>query len=296
MSDATAKKHPFADARWIDSHCHLQAPEFAADRDAVWSAARAAGVTNALVPAVTLADCARVDACCARCAGLFPAYGIHPLFVAAVKETQLARLAKRLARVRPQALGEIGLDGWVKDADFPRQCAFFAAQLKLARDFDLPVILHVRKAIDAVLRHLRRFRVQGGIAHAFNGSRRQADEFLRLGFKLGFGGSLTYSGSTRIRALAQTLPDEAIVLETDAPDIPPSWRARCRNSPAELPAIGHVLAELRAAPISHIAALTRRNTLAALGYPEPEEEPTDRETARFQPPSIRIPAPARSIE
>jgi TatD DNase family protein len=256
------------DICWIDSHCHLQAPEFAADRDAVWSAARAAGVTNALAPAVNLADCARVDACCARYGGIFPAYGIHPLFAATAEEAQLARLAKRLARARPWALGEIGLDGWVTDGDFPRQCVFFAAQLELARDFDLPVILHVRRAVDAVLQYLRRFRVKGGIAHAFNGSRQQADEFLRLGFKLGFGGSLTYPGSTRIRALAQALPDEAIVLETDAPDMPPFWRARCRNSPAELPAIGGVLAGLRATSLARVAALTRQNTLAAFGHPE----------------------------
>jgi TatD DNase family protein len=265
------------DAGWIDSHCHLQAPEFAADRDAVWAASRAAGVTGALLPAVSLADCAAVDACCARYAGLFPAYGIHPLFVDAADAAHLPQLARMLARTCPLALGEIGLDGWVRHADFSRQCFFFTAQLALARDFDLPVILHVRKAIDMVLKYLRRFRVKGGIAHAFNGSRQQADEFLRLGFKLGFGGSLTYSGSTRIRALAQSLPDEALALETDAPDIPPQWRAHSRNSPAELPAIGHILAELRATSPAHIAALTRQNTLTVMGVGgrESGEQKTD---------------------
>ncbi|MDR0735265.1 MAG: TatD family hydrolase [Zoogloeaceae bacterium] len=269
------------DVRWIDSHCHLQAPEFAADRDAVWSAARMAGVTGAILPAVNLADCAAVNACCARHAGTFPAYGIHPLFVDTAQEAHLARLAEMLERARPLALGEIGLDGWVARADSARQEFFFTAQLALARDFDLPVILHVRKAIDAVLKQLRRFRVKGGIAHAFNGSRQQADEFLRLGFRLGFGGSLTYPGSTRIRALAQTLPDEALVLETDAPDIPPRWLLHRRNHPAELPAIGRVLAELRAAPVSRIAALTCQNTLEAVGG--------RRRTARAPAPSERHP-------
>ncbi|MDR2625076.1 MAG: TatD family hydrolase [Zoogloeaceae bacterium] len=253
------------DAGWIDSHCHLEAPEFAADRDVVWAAARSAGVAGAILPAVSLADCAAVDACCARHAGTFPAYGIHPLFVETAEEAHLARLARMLECSRPLALGEIGLDGWVEHADISRQTLFFTAQLALARDFDLPVILHVRKAVDAVLKHLRRFRVRGGIAHAFNGSRQQADEFLRLGFKLGFGGSLTYPGSRRIRALAQTLPDEAIVLETDAPDMPPRWLAPQRNHPAELPAIGHVLAQLRATNTSAIAILTRQNTLDAVG-------------------------------
>jgi TatD DNase family protein len=250
---------------WIDSHCHLQALEFAADRDSIWSAARAAGVTGALLPAVSLADCAAVDACCARYPGVCPAYGFHPLFVVNANEAHLAQLAEMLARNRPLALGEIGLDGREKNADFSRQRLFFTAQLALARDFDLPVLLHARKAMDAVLQQLRRFGIRGGIVHAFNGSRQQADEFLRLGFKLGFGGSLTYPGSRRIRALAQTLPDEALVLETDAPDIPPHWLSRQRNRPAELPAIGCVLAELRAKSVANIAILTYQNTLDAVG-------------------------------
>ncbi|MDR0672696.1 MAG: TatD family hydrolase [Zoogloeaceae bacterium] len=253
------------DTCWIDSHCHLQAPEFTADRAAVWSAARAAGVAGAILPAVNLADCASVADCCARHAMCFPAYGIHPSFVKGATEADLARLAEALKRDHPLAVGEIGLDGGEGYPDFSRQAFFFTAQLALARDFDLPVILHVRRAIDEVLKRLRRFRVKGGIAHAFNGSRQQADEFLRLGFRLGFGGTLTYPGSTRIRALAQALPDEAIVLETDAPDIPPRWIPHERNSPAELPAIGRVLAELRATPADRLADLTVRNTLEAVG-------------------------------
>ncbi|GHT89692.1 TatD related DNase [Betaproteobacteria bacterium] len=285
---------------WIDSHCHLQAPEFDADRATVWQEACALGVRDMLVPAVGLADCALVGACCARHSGLHPAYGIHPLYVGQAAESDLNGLNALLKSARPVAIGEIGLDGLVADVDFARQEFFFIAQLKLARAFDLPVVLHVRKAIDTVLKHLRRIRVRGGIAHAFNGSRQQADEFLRLGFKLGFGGSLTYAGSTRIRSLAQNLPEEALALETDAPDIPPCWLNRgnrmnadetshhafCeaqrsipllhphkgrgvidhreRNTPAQLPAIGAVLAELRATSVEHIASVTRQNTLAAL--------------------------------
>ena len=249
---------------WIDSHCHLQAPEFDADRAAVWREACALGVTAALLPAVGLADCARVDACCARHSGLHPAYGIHPLYVGSASESDLDGLNILLKSARPVAIGEIGLDGLLVDVDFARQEFFFVAQLKLAYDFDLPVTLHVRKAIDRTLKHLRRIRVRGGIAHAFNGSRQQADEFLKLGFKLGFGGSLTYAGSTHIRSLAQNLPEEALALETDAPDIPPRWLNRGRNTPAQLPAIGAVLAELRATSIEHIASVTRQNTLTAL--------------------------------
>jgi TatD DNase family protein len=249
---------------WIDSHCHLHAAEFAADRATVWQDARAVGVTKALLPAVSLADCNQVDACCARHPGLGAAYGMHPLYAGAASDDDLAQLSALLERKRPVAIGEIGLDGYVAHVDFSRQESLFIAQLKLARAFDLPVVLHVRKAVDAVLKHLRRIRVRGGIAHAFNGSRQQADEFLKLGFKLGFGGSLTYSGSTRIRALAQSLPEEALVLETDAPDMPPCWRRRGRNSPDQLPAIGAILAELRVADSARIADLTRQNTLAVL--------------------------------
>lgn len=249
---------------WIDTHCHLDAPEFAPDRDQVWQTARTAGVAAALVPAIGLANCAAVDACCRRYPGCVPAYGIHPLYVQQAAATDLDGLAARLAERRPVALGEIGLDGHASHVDFACQERFFVAQLKLAREFDLPVVLHVRQAVDQVLKHLRRIRVAGGIAHAFNGSRQQAEEFLKLGFRLGFGGTLTYSGSTRIRRLARELPREALVLETDAPDIPPSWLPRGRNSPAELPRIGRALAELLEEPEMELAARLRHNTLAAL--------------------------------
>ena len=145
-----------------------------------------------------------------------------------------------------------------------RQEWFFVEQIKLAITFDLPLILHVRGAIDAILKQLRRYKPRGGIAHAFNGSRQQADEFIKLGFKLGFGGTITYSGSTRIRELATTLPIEAIVLETDAPDMPPAWRKGGRNSPAELPEIARILAELRQQSLAEISAATCRNAIAAL--------------------------------
>lgn len=249
---------------WMDSHCHLDAPEFALDRDQVWQAARAAGVSRALVPGVEARNWEAVDACCHRYPGCAPAYGIHPLYVMAASESDLELLARRLAAHPPVAVGEIGLDGFVDSLDPARQEFFFVRQLQLARDFGLPVVLHVRRAVDPILKQLRRIRVSGGIAHAFNGSRQQADEFIKLGFKLGFGGTLTYPGSQRIRRLATELPAETLVLETDAPDIPPSWRPGGRNDPAQLPAIGRVLAELRGQEESILAAQLRDNTLAAL--------------------------------
>ncbi|HMW77169.1 MAG TPA: TatD family hydrolase, partial [Rhodocyclaceae bacterium] len=207
----------------IDTHCHLDAREFDKDRSDLVAAANRAGVAEIVVPGVSAADFARLRDCCRAYAGCHPAYGLHPLYVREAAPEDLDVLRDWLVSEHPVAVGEIGLDCYLPDLDLPRQEFFFVQQLKLAREFSLPVILHVRRAVDHVLKHLRRIEVPGGIAHAFNGSRQQAETFLALGFKLGFGGSMTYAGSTRIRTLAATLPLDAIVLETDAPDIPPAW-------------------------------------------------------------------------
>lgn len=248
----------------IDTHCHLDAAEFDADRDAVRAAALSAGVETIVVPAIAAFNFPAVKDCCRRHSGCFPAYGIHPLYVPGAREEDLDILRQWLAAEKPVAVGEIGLDLFVADADPGRQEWFFAEQLKIARDFGLPVLLHVRRAVDHILKHLRRIEVPGGIAHAFNGSRQQADEFIKRGFKLGFGGTLTFEGSRRIRQLAATLPLEAIVLETDAPDIPPAWLDRGRNSPAELPRIAAELAALRAMPTAELAAATSFNSRQVL--------------------------------
>ena len=240
----------------IDTHCHLDAAEFDADRDAVHAAALAAGVEKIVVPAVTVDGFAKAKTVVERYSGCVAAYGIHPLYVMPAKESDLGILRGWLLREKPVAVGEIGLDHFVGEVDPARQEFFFVEQLKLAREFDLPVLLHVRRAVDPVLKQLRRIGVRGGIAHAFNGSRQQADEFIKLGFALGFGGAMTFSGSTRIRELARTLPLESIVLETDAPDIPPAWLNGGRNAPAELSCIADILAELRGLSRAEVIAAT----------------------------------------
>lgn len=253
----------------IDTHCHLAAAEFVADRDALVAAALGAGVARIVVPAVDAASFAEVQACCARYPGCAPAYGIHPLYVRHAGKADLATLRGYCEAAadrprRPLAVGEIGLDLFVADPQLERQEAFFIEQLKIARDLGLPVLLHVRRAIDQVLRNLRRIRVTGGIAHAFNGSLQQAEEFIRLGFKLGFGGALTYPGATRLRRLAAALPLAAMVLETDAPDMPPVWLAGARNTPLQLPRINALLAELRGIDASELAQATTANAMAVL--------------------------------
>ena len=256
----------------IDTHCHLDAREFDEDRDALVLAARQAGVSGIVVPAVEAINFAAVRECCLRYEKCFPAYGIHPLYLERANDADMSLLRDWLASniegaMPPVAVGEIGLDFYVAGGDAVRQVHFFSEQLKLARDFDLPVLLHVRRSVDQVLKHLRRIGVRGGIAHAFNGSRQQAEEFIRLGFKLGFGGAMTYPGSTRIRELAATLPIDAIVLETDAPDMPPCWLAGGRNAPAELARIASVLAELRDLSSVEVEVVTSANVRAVLRLP-----------------------------
>lgn len=248
----------------IDTHCHLDAAEFDADRLSVIQAARAGGVGGFLVPAVGASNFDAVAALSAAHPDVVYAVGIHPMYVGQAREPDLDILRERLAGGGAVAVGEIGLDGFVQDGSMPLQLRYFEAQLRLAKAFELPVILHVRRAQDDVLKLLRRVRPPGGIAHAFNGSVQQAEAFIKLGFRLGFGGAMTYAGSRRIRQLAAELPMSAIVLETDAPDIPPSWGAGLRNDPANLPRFAEVLVGLRGMPLDEVIEATGANALAAV--------------------------------
>ena len=248
----------------IDTHCHLDAREFDTDRDAVVAAAREAGVTTLIVPSVEVSAFPAVRACCQRYPGCHPAYGIHPLYVGAAREDDLDTLRQWLrdessGEHPPVAVGEIGLDFFVPGYDALRQERFFVEQLQIAAEFELPVLLHVRRAVDQVLKCLRRSKVRRGIAHAFNGSRQQAQAFIDLGFKLGFGGAMTWPRATRIRQLAAELPLESIVLETDAPDIPPVWRQGQRNLPDQLLPIAESLAALRFLPLASVLESTTAN-------------------------------------
>ncbi|MFM9914347.1 MAG: TatD family hydrolase [Rhizobacter sp.] len=265
--------------RWIDTHCHLDAPEFGQDAAAVVARARAAGVVQLVLPAVEVANFEAVRLL-AHAHDLVYALGIHPLYVDRADEGDIDRLLGMLEAHRDDprlvAVGEIGLDHFVPDTDRARQEHFYAEQLRIARQFDLPVILHVRRSADTLLKHLRRTPVRGGIAHAFNGSEQQALAFVEQGFKLGFGGALTFERALQLRRLAQRLPLRAIVLETDAPDIPPQWLYRTAaeriaspgdvapNEPAQLPRIAETLAALRGSSPTEIAAATWANAHEAL--------------------------------
>ena len=251
----------------IDTHCHLDAAEFDGDRNAVAEAAHRAGVAAIVVPAVELANFPAVRDCCIREPGCLAAYGLHPMYLARHRPEHIAELRVWVERERPPAVGEIGLDLFVRGLDYATQESYYVEQLKVARDFELPVLLHVRRANDQILKHLRRFGITRGIAHAFNGSPHQAREFLKLGFKLGFGGAVTYSRATRLQRLARELPREALVLETDAPDIPPTWIAKGRNTPEELPRIAEVIARLWDCDSAEVARQTTANACAVLNLP-----------------------------
>lgn len=270
---------------WIDTHCHLDAPEFAADVEAVRARASEKNVTSCVIPAVEVSAFEQTRDLAHRFGDAY-ALGIHPLYVNRAGDDALAQLSAALdllasdstgdaqGDARLVAVGEIGLDYFVSPQP-ERQEFFYREQLKLARKCGLPVILHVRRSVDAVLKGLREIAVPGGIAHAFNGSLQQAHMFMDLGFKLGFGGAVTYERATRLRHLAATLPLDALVLETDAPDIPPHWlyataeqrtsgKSQGRNEPGELPQIAAVIAELRGISLGALMESTAQNALSAL--------------------------------
>jgi TatD DNase family protein len=249
----------------IDTHCHFDAAEFDTDRDAEYARAMAGGVSTQIIPAISRDNFAAVAAVCARYLGCRPAWGMHPMLIAIHRPEHLADLRAQIDRQRPVAIGEIGLDLFVRGLDFATQEYFYIEQLKIAREYELPVLLHNRKSADQVLKQLRRIRVKSGIAHAFNGSPQQAQEFIKLGFKLGFGGAFTWPRANNLRRLAVNLPLESIVLETDSPDIPPLWIGRGRNAPGELPRIAQTLADLRGISIEQVSEVTSRNAREVLG-------------------------------
>jgi len=250
---------------FIDTHCHLDASEFNGTQPELVLAAKQVGVNGIVVPSVTRANFDIVKQMYAQHTGCAPAYGIHPMYTDTAHPDDLIALRDYLSLPDTIAVGEIGLDFFIDHYDRACQEHFFVAQLKLAVEFDLPVLLHIRRAQDTILKHLRQHKVRCGVAHAFNGSRQQADEFIKLGFKLGFGGAMTYSRATRLRELAATLPLESIVLETDAPDIPPDFLERGQpNKPEYLPRIAQTLAQLRGLETEEIANATTQNVLSVL--------------------------------
>lgn len=275
--------------RWIDTHCHLDAPEFSAFTPIAGKLRAYAAIENiayCVYPAVQISNFQAVREL-AHAHGDCYALGIHPLYVKDAAEQDLAlldaELALRMADPRLVAVGEIGLDFFVPELKTSplreKQTYFYREQLKLAKKYDLPVVVHVRRSADVLLKGLRDIAAGKhcwrGIIHAFNGSSQQAEAFIKLGFKLGFGGALTFERALQLRHLATTLPLEAIVLETDSPDMPPHWLYKTAeqraagetqgiNDPSQLPRIAQVLADLRGITLEALSRAVWDNSLAAL--------------------------------
>lgn len=261
----------------IDSHCHLDAPEFDADRGAVIARARAAGVVAQVIPAVAANGWENLRVICAQGSGLHPAIGLHPMYLPEHREEHIEEFWEFMWNFRPVAIGECGLDFHVDGLDVQRQQFFFEQQLRVARDFDLPVIVHARKAFDAVIATLRRFggpransgNALRGVVHSFSGSPEQARQLFQLGFHLGIGGPVTYERAQRLRRIVASMPIEYLLLETDAPDQPDASHRGQRNEPARLTVVRDEVAQLRRQSPEDIARATADNARRLFGIAAP---------------------------
>ena len=250
---------------WIDSHCHMDNELLCQNSKKVISASIAEGVDHIIIPSVSKYNFDKVIKVAGKHKQCVYALGLHPMHLSGFENSDLELLEYYLLNNNSVAVGEIGLDFFVRKDNQSLQESVFLAQLKIAKKYDLPVIMHVRGAIDLVLKNLRKIKVRGGIAHAFNGSFQQAHQLIELGFKLGFGGAMTYSRAKHIQKLAKELPIEAIVLETDSPDMAPAWLASGeKNQPKELSKIADFFCHLRGLEPSKTADIIRNNTVEAI--------------------------------
>ncbi|BAP54345.1 hydrolase, TatD family [Thioploca ingrica] len=245
----------------IDSHSHFDDDSFSADREAVLARAQSVGVIRQIVPAISAGLWYRLREVCKQYSGLYPAYGLHPLYLPEHRQQHLDQLAQWIEQEQPVAVGECGLDYWVADLDKSEQERFFIAQLHLAREAHLPVIIHARRSVEDVIKQVRQIPGSYGVVHSFAGSEVQARQLIERGFYLSFGGPITYPRANKLRRLVQTLPLENILLETDSPDQPLSTHRGERNEPAYLLEVLQTVAELRQQSPVEVATMTNRNTI-----------------------------------
>lgn len=243
----------------FDSHSHLDAPEFEHDRSEVLARAQAEGVNRQLLPAVEFASWSNLKDVCDRYAGLYPAYGLHPMYLASHRPEHIPALRHWIEKEKPNAVGECGLDFFVDNLDPEQQRFYFIEQLKLAREFELPVVVHARRAVDEVIASIRKTGGLRGVIHSYSGSEEQARQLFNLGFSLGIGGPITYDRAQRLRRLVTAMPIEHLLLETDSPDQPNAGYRGQRNEPVRLLDVLKVVAELRGQSEEEIARVTAAN-------------------------------------
>ena len=268
----TEHSHPPASppAPWlVDSHVHIDDASFDGDRAQVLACAAAAGVRSMVVPGIDAASWPRIEALCQRHRGLYPAYGLHPLFLAQHRPEHLQLLRERLHHGDAVALGEIGLDFYVEALDREQQQSYFEQQLALAQQFELPVIVHARRAVEEVVLALKHFPGLRGVVHSFAGSEQQAERLYDMGFMLGIGGPVTYPRAKRLRSLVANMPIGHLLLETDAPDQPNAGHQGARNEPVRMLETLRTIAELRGESAEAIAATTTANACRLFGLAPP---------------------------
>jgi TatD DNase family protein len=270
VTDHSDTPAPSAVPWLVDSHAHIDDASFDQDRAQMLERAARAGVRHLIVPGVDTASWPRIIALCQQHAGLAPAFGLHPLFLAQHRPEHLDALRTCLHDERPAAVGEIGLDYYVETLDRQLQQYYFEAQLELAREFGLPVIVHARRAVEEVVLALRRFPGLRGVVHSFAGSEQQAQRLYDMGFLLGIGGPVTYPRARRLRQLVAGMPIEHLLLETDAPDQPNAGHQGERNEPARMLETLDVVATLRGQPREAVAAATTANARRVFGLPAPQ--------------------------
>jgi TatD DNase family protein len=252
----------------IDAHVHTDDDRLDNILDEVLLSARSANVVAQIVPSISARLWPRVKSVCAQHDDLFASYGMHPCFQAEHTVHHLDDLATWIGREKPVALGECGLDYFMDNADKPFQQQLFAAQLALAREFNLPIVIHARRAVDDVIEIIKSAGHYKGMIHSFNGSSQQATRLIDLGYKLSFGGAVTYERASKLRALVAGLPLDALLLETDAPDQPDSTHAGQLNKPGYLPEVWKAISMLRGEDANVVAKATTHNAIELFGLPK----------------------------
>jgi len=253
--------------RLIDAHVHTDDDRFENILDEVLSKARIANVVAQIVPSICARRWPNVKSVCARHNELFACYGLHPCFQAEHTAQHIEDLATWIGREKPVALGECGLDYFIENADKPFQQQLFAAQLALAREFNLPIVIHARRAVDDVIELIKSADHHKGMIHSFNGSAQQAKRLIDLGYKLSFGGAVSYNRATKLRAMLAGLPLDAILLETDAPDQPDATHTGQLNQPGYLPDVLAAISVIRSEDARVIAKATTKNAIDLFGLP-----------------------------
>ncbi|MGL4859411.1 MAG: TatD family hydrolase [Enterobacteriaceae bacterium] len=258
---------------FFDTHCHLDFPPFSDDPQASWQRAEAASVKAALVPAVTADRFTGLLALVERNPALYAAMGLHPLYIAQHGEEQLAQLQHHLAQRHNSvvAVGEIGLDNYPEEPQLEQQRWLLRQQLALAKQHDLPVVLHCRKAHDLLAQELRQAKLpRTGVVHGFSGSLSQASAYIRLGYRIGVGGVITWPRANKTRKVIAALPLISLLLETDAPDMPLYGMQGQPNRPENIAKVFAELCVLRSQePPQEIAQTLWDNSVGLFTIPLP---------------------------